>query len=446
MEVINLDSVDLNEGETIKLSSSDNASSTSMAGAELLMNMSSKKKTVENKDINLDDLQELEKDLNELTENNVVNEPSIKLNVEEDTFKESHLPSKPIETTRPEVNISDNEKSWDGYQKINNIPINLDKPIPNENKRSREETLRMKFDYLRKLEALQRKGVRLSKEYNMDSSLDEMIGEYETIKSEKERKNSVKFQGRMLMAAVTGLEFLNNRFDPFDFKLDGWSEQVNENIDDYDEIFGELHEKYSSKAKMAPELKLLFQLGGSAIMLHMTNTMFKSAMPGMDDILRQNPELMQQFTQATVNQMSDKQPGFGNFMSGMMNQNQSRRQPSPPPPQMNMGPPPEAVKTKNPGRMDNYSRPDIGFGRGAPEEGVNLSQNFESMDKPQRSARKSRPEMKGPSSDIDELLSGLKNKSVPVVKKSSPKSSPKNSNKKSKGRSISEKNTVSLDL
>ena len=38
-------------------------------------------------------------------------------------------------------------------------------------------------------------------------------------------------------------------------------ETVNENIEDYDDVFGELHEKYSSKASMAPELKLLFQLG-----------------------------------------------------------------------------------------------------------------------------------------------------------------------------------------
>ena len=52
----------------------------------------------------------------------------------------------------------------------------------------------------------------------------------------------------MLMAAITGLEFLNSKFDPFDLKLDGWAEQVGENVDDYDEIFGELHEKYKSKA------------------------------------------------------------------------------------------------------------------------------------------------------------------------------------------------------
>ena len=36
-------------------------------------------------------------------------------------------------------------------------------------------------------------------------------------------------------------------------------EKINENVDDYDEIFAELHDKYKSKAKMAPEIKLLFQ-------------------------------------------------------------------------------------------------------------------------------------------------------------------------------------------
>ena len=121
--------------------------------------------------------------------------------------------------------------------------------------------------------------------------------------AEKEKSNSVKFQGKMLMACITGLEFLNNKFDPFDLKLDGWGEQVNENINDYDEIFGELQGKYHSKAKMAPELKLMFQLAGSAIMLHMTNSMFKSSMPNMDDYMRQHPEVMKQFTKAAVSSM-----------------------------------------------------------------------------------------------------------------------------------------------
>ena len=47
--------------------------------------------------------------------------------------------------------------------------------------------------------------------------------------------------------------------------------------------------------------------------------MFKNSIPGMDDIMRQNPELMQQFTQAAVNQMDNSNPGFGGFMN-MMNE------------------------------------------------------------------------------------------------------------------------------
>ena len=329
--------------------------------------------------------------------------------------------------------FDDDKPTWDGFGKFSNVPIHPDVPIDSHPQLTKEELLREKFKYIKKLEDLEKKGIRLTKKYDMESSLSEMKGEYETHVEERERRNSVKFQGKMLMACITGLEFLNNKFDPFDLKLDGWSEQVNENIDDYDEIFGELHEKYKSKAKMAPELKLLFQLGGSAIMLHMTNTMFKSAMPGMDDIMRQNPELMQQFTQAAVSSMSNATrgtgggggggSGFGNFMNDIAGLSSSRNasgatpfshQPQyNPAQQMNMPapilpqrPPPPPIQTKGenapppprrPGDLTN-TRPDILMGRG------NMSQTIQ---------QSLRPEMKGPS-DISSLLSGLKTKTVTV--------------------------------
>ena len=132
----------------------------------------------------------------------------------------------------------------------------------------------------------------------------------------------------MLIALVTGIEFLNTKFDPFDIKLEGWSENVHENVNDYDDVFEELHEKYKSKAQMAPELKLLFMLAGSGFMFHLTNTMFKSALPGMGDIMKQNPELMKQFAQAATSSMSQSQPGFSNFMGDVLGgQQQQPRMP-----------------------------------------------------------------------------------------------------------------------
>jgi hypothetical protein len=301
----------------------------------------------------------------------------------------------------------------------------------------------------------------------------------------------------MLLACITGLEFLNNKFDPFDLKLDGWSEQVNENIDEYDEIFAELHEKYKSKAQMAPELKLLFQLGGSAIMLHMTNTMFKSALPGMDDIMRQNPELMQQFTQAAVNSMSSSNQaqglngrgsggggggagaGFTSFMSDIMGGGGGgggSNMPSRPPP------PPVATKSVNaapppprPGAaIPIINRPDINIGRGQMNTGINMSddddmdgmfmgRSSQSQSQSQPSQVQRRPEMRGPSADTDinSILSGLKTKSINIQSQPQSQSesgqsqfadiesgngSGSNAPMKSKRKPRSEKNTISLNI
>jgi len=287
-------------------------------------------------------------------------------------------------------------ETWDGFKKFNNIPVNPNTEVPTQPRMTTEQILREKIIYLRKLEALAKKGITLTKKYTMESPLAEMKGEYEMIKSESEKKSSVKFQSKMLMAAVSAIEFLNSKFDPFDLKLDGWAEAVNENIDDYDDVFGELHEKYAGKAKIAPELKLLFMLGGSAAMLHMTNTMFKSSLPGMDDIMRQNPELMQQFTNAAVHSMREERPGFGNFMGMAMNGGGPRRMPPPMP------------------RPGPANRPDIGMSRGRPEfpDAVNMESAFNSVEK---SARKPRRDMKGPE-NINDLLSGLKTKTINIQK------------------------------
>ena len=70
------------------------------------------------------------------------------------------------------------------------------KPIKETPTLSPEELLKEKFNYLKKLEALQKRGVKLSKKYTMDSNFMEMKGEYESLIAEKEKSNSVKFQGK----------------------------------------------------------------------------------------------------------------------------------------------------------------------------------------------------------------------------------------------------------
>lgn len=468
----------------------DNSNSNSISnfggGIELLMNDKKHETRGHSSDIDIDDLNNLENELNDLAnettpmsntfesglfgmKTNFDDNPSVRFNEEpsihilgDDNKKFNSNLGKSTSNTASDTN------TWDGYGKFNNIPVNPDQKMSSEPKLTKEELLKEKFKYLRKLEALEKKGVELTKKYNMDSNLQEMMGEYEMIMEEKEKQNSVKFQGNMMMAIINGIEFLNNRFDPFDVKIDGWGEQINENITDYDDVFGELHEKYKSKASMAPELKLLFQLGGSAMMVHMSNTMFKSAMPGMDDILRQNPDLMRQFQSAAVNSMAGSNPGFSGFMGGLMGE-QGQRQGPPPPPMATQGPnglqPPSNRAGNNMGSMNNS------MGRGAfTDDGISIKESnigvpgFQPPQQSQKSSR--RPDMKGPS-DISDILSGLKTKTIDISSgtgnsKNGPVETNNNSTisiddlksiqaegnvpKRSRRRPNSDKNTVSLDI
>jgi hypothetical protein len=460
---INFDS--LNDSFNGSSSSSSSSKKTNFGGGiELLMNDTKRSDKSGGSGIDVEDLNNLEKELNNLVDIEPISHSFSSSLFGNDSNNSSSFEDKPNVKfmDSPSVGgrtaeIGQDSKTWDGYGKFNNIPFNPDKSMNSMPQMTKEELLREKFKFIRKLESLEKKGVELTKKYTMESSLLEMQGEYEMIMEEKAMKNSVKFQGNMMMAVINGMEFLNSRFDPFDIKLDGWGDQINENISDYDEIFGELYDKYKSKASMSPELKLLFQLGGSAMMVHMTNTMFKTAMPGMDDIFRQNPDLMRHFQSAAVSSMGESNPGFAGFMNNVANSdphsnNGFSNGRGPPAPLATQGPNSVPVPTSRAGNNNSAAK------------SVFMSPNNEqSQSQSQSQSQQRRPEMRGPS-DISNILSGLKTKTIDI--KESPVNDFENNDnstisisdlkdlqdnginlpKKSKRRQKSDKNTVSLDF
>jgi hypothetical protein len=193
------------------------------------------------------------------------------------------------------------EESEQSYNSNGSSKISVRKAFRLENEEKRK--------ILYQLDRLKSRGHHLPCNFTMQSNIEEMRNVYERIKREKEIDASIRFQRKMLMGGVTGIEFINTRYDPFAIRLEGWSEQVHDNIDDYDDIFEELHEKYrDSGSDMAPELKLLISLGGSAFMFHLTKRMFsESSIPNVEEILKSNPELMKKFQNASAKQYMNMQ-------------------------------------------------------------------------------------------------------------------------------------------
>jgi len=313
-------------------------------GLDLLMNNNAKKDT--------DSISVKSIDSNTLT-----------LNAGDDV--KSNISSIDLDTLKPREEINANDIKLNSGGSLNDFfkddaNKNIPSSQPQTQQFSSDEIKQQKRELLFKYERHRKRNSNMDyKNLSMNDSLEEIKLEVDKITHSKKLDASVKFQRKLLMAAVTGVEFLNNRFDPFNIQLDGWSESVNNDLDDYDETFEELYEKYKGSGEIAPELKLMFMLVGSGFMFHLSKTLFKSSLPGMQDIMKDNPDLMKQFMGAAMKGMTNNMmnnnnnnnsgggggrlmSGLGNMMGGMnmmagmntgMNNNMNNR--NPPPQQQN---------------------------------------------------------------------------------------------------------------
>jgi hypothetical protein len=283
----------------------------------------------------------------------------------------------------PQVTVSrEANSSFDNYQSSSSGPsISLTPAPPRDFEKEKQE----KIEYLNKLQRLETKGYPVSKRFTMDNSAEEIKQEYTRLVDARNLEGSLRFQRQMLMGAITGLEWMNDKFDPFDVKLQGWSESVHTNVEDFDEIFEELYDKYKERGKMPPEMRLMMAVAGSGFMCHVSNSFFRQKMPSMDDVLKSNPMLAKQMAQAAAAQAG---PGFGNFMGMAMGMPQPGN--GGPPPNM----PASAMAMDSPGPTGGF----FGNNARAPPNPSPLVQAATAA-----GPNGSRREMKGPSG-VDDIL------------------------------------------
>ena len=246
--------------------------------------------------------------------NDASSDTSIVIDDDDDDSDEKNN-SRSSNISEPKVNILKNNSNKSNNS--NNMNSNSTKDyktnVPNEPKKvfSEKELRFKKIELLRKLSEIKASGYELSKDYDFNSDIEEMEYEYELLKSMKDKQNGVGLYKSFMLNAVTAIEFLNDRYDPFDFKLNGWSEHMNIAADDYGDVLGEIYEKYrGSGKKMEPEIKLMLMVAASGASFHASNTMFKK-LPGLEKIIKDNPALLSKLT----TQMFNDKEKESNFMT-----------------------------------------------------------------------------------------------------------------------------------
>ena len=80
--------------------------------------------------------------------------------------------------------------------------------------------------------------------------------EYELLRSFADKRNGVKVFKNGLLQAVSVIEFLNDKYDPFDFQLSGWGEHMSVEVDSWEDVLEEIYEKYKGSRKISSEFRL----------------------------------------------------------------------------------------------------------------------------------------------------------------------------------------------
>ena len=170
-----------------------------------------------------------------------------------------------------------------------------------------DQTQRLKrMEKYAEILAIKKMGITLTKSYDINSDYDEMCFEVKFWKDYQCKKDGVEMAKGFLVNAVQGLEFLNDSYDPFGLKLNGWSEQVELGKDSYTSVFEELYDKYKiSGKKIQPEIKLVLMMSASAASFHASKKMAES-IPGLDNILSNNPELLAKLQNGINNNISNQ--------------------------------------------------------------------------------------------------------------------------------------------
>jgi hypothetical protein len=315
-----------------------------------------------------------------------------------DAFVNPNKQSAPMQPQQnEEIDYGENEETF-----FDDDPMEPSAPQEEQPSKGYTSVDEEKSDLLNKLGRLEKKGFAVNKRLNAYSNVDELRSEVKRITYSIDVEQSIRFSRRMLIACVTGLEFLNKRYNPFEIQLEGWSESVMENVDDYDGVFEELYVKYRSKVSVAPEVKLIMMLGGSAMMFHLTNSMFKSVMPNMNDVIKQNPDLVKNMMAAVQNTTRSPEGPAADAPVGGTNGQYEMQGPGvdisslmggimmPPPPPMNTTMAPPAA---NESVVDDDDMSDIVSISGESTGGEVKEVNVSGSTKPKRTRRKKKTEI-----------------------------------------------------
>ena len=261
-------------------------------------------------EVNITDLDSLNIDnLNLNFDEAPVGRPNREVSTPMPTEAPSFMPSLE-EFTKPESSdgfanlASDNflpkETTFEAKRPMSNLEIN---------KRKRE--------LIRYFERCEKRGKGPARRFTMDDSLEEMELEKKAMASDANVEFVMQLMEWGTISFASGAEYLGDAVPRLGIKLKGYSQNVNDTMDEYYEVFDELIDDWGDTIKFSPGMKYVMLLVRGAIATHTANKLTSAFGPDVMDVMKSNPDLMKNFVNAMAEKTAQNMGAAGG-MTGMM--------------------------------------------------------------------------------------------------------------------------------
>jgi len=137
--------------------------------------------------------------------------------------------------------------------------------------RRKEEIMQEKIEMLTRISKMSNEGFTTTKKWTLKDDIDEIRFECYRMTRENNSRKSVKKMQHILISVATMIEFANGMVNPFNLKLQGFSQNMMLTVSDYDDSLEELHHKWSGRTSFGPEMTIMMTFVSSAIFQHAGN-------------------------------------------------------------------------------------------------------------------------------------------------------------------------------
>jgi hypothetical protein len=239
---------------------------------------------------------------NQSVDNNITDENDAVLDDDIDNYETKNTAKNTAKSTKQNnkfnySNTDNNEKN-NTTNKTENETENNDEDLLDETTWSKQKLRMEKLKMLRLLGGLKRSGIKLSQNYNMESTYSDMKFEYDLRSDITSKDNAINWMGGAMVLCIKGMEMMNDNYNPFDMKFDGgWSQTIGTNLGSYYEVLGEIYEKNTKSGKpMSPYLKLFLMLTASAVTIQFHKKISES-IPETSHKIDEDPNLIRELRQ-----------------------------------------------------------------------------------------------------------------------------------------------------